>query len=95
MLDFTTEFPAGNITPADANYPTGSAKDVSAQGAGDGTPRSARLVNDSLGFALAALAAAGFEPNGSPDTALASQVLQALGVNSMTPTAITHFYRNR
>jgi hypothetical protein len=68
----------GRITPPDANYPYASAKDDSTGTTGDGTPIKSPLLNDSYGFFQAALVAAGIVPSGNAETALESQILQAL-----------------
>lgn len=65
---------AGNTT----NYPLGEARNVTTPGDGTGTPWEQALVNDDQGFKQALLAAAGITPSGTPDTAVASQYLQAL-----------------
>lgn len=65
---------AGNTT----DYPFGEARNVTAPGDGTGTPWEQAIVNDDQGFKQALLAAAGVAPSGTPDTALASQYLQAL-----------------
>ncbi len=64
--------------PGDTNYPNGSIKNESVPGAKDGTPLDAVWGNDYAGFDAALIAAAGLTPNGSADTAVASQRLQAL-----------------
>ena len=64
--------------PADADYPFGSIKNESVPGAKDGTPLDASWGNDMLGFTDALLAEAGITPSGNPDTAIASQRLEAL-----------------
>ncbi len=68
---------AGKINPADANYTRGSAVDVSSPGAGDGTPFIEELVNDTFGWQQALLDEVGAVPTGAPDTAIASQYLDA------------------
>ena len=72
-----TEFP-GKIVPGNASYPYGQARDITTPSDGTGTPLRASLVNDIFGFQQALLAAAGVTPSGAPDTAVASQYLQAL-----------------
>lgn len=74
-----TEFP-GKIVPGNASYPYGQARDITTPSDGTGTPLRASLVNDIFGFQQALLAAAGVTPSGAPDTAAASQYLQALQV---------------
>lgn len=62
----------------DANYPYGSFLDESVPGADDGTPLSKLSGNDGQGFTDALLAEAGITPSGVPDTAVASDRLDAL-----------------
>lgn len=64
--------------PADTDYPYGSIKNESVPGAKDGTPLDASWGNDMLGFTDALLAEAGITPSGNPDTAIASQRLDAM-----------------
>ncbi|WP_265658588.1 hypothetical protein [Francisella philomiragia] len=68
----------GKILPSSIEYPYGKAKNVSSQGAGDGTPLVANLLNDIFGFQQFLLDKAGIVPNGTPDTAVNSQYFQAL-----------------
>lgn len=77
MLDIENEFP-GKSTPADANYPSGSARNVTAPGTGDGTPFIKRLVDDWLGAQQALILETGQTVTGDPDTALDSQFLDAI-----------------
>lgn len=72
-----TRYPANTKAP-DADYPQGSARDISAPGAADGTPLQEDWLNDWFGFQQAVLAEAGVTPSGTPDTALDSQVLAGL-----------------
>lgn len=76
-LKLDTEFP-GQSTPGDANYPQGSARNVSAPGANDGTPLVARLVNDIYGFLQRLLDEASIVPSGDPDTVIDSDYFDAL-----------------
>lgn len=64
--------------PANQDYPYGSIKNESVPGAKDGTPLDASWGNDMLGFTDALLDEAGITPNGSPDTVVSSQRLDAL-----------------
>lgn len=63
---------------ADASYPGGSFKNVSTPGGSDGTPLEKAWANDFLGARDAILAAAGVGYSGAPDTAVASDLLDAL-----------------
>ena len=76
-LKIDTEFP-GQSVAGNASYPQGSAKNVTAPGANNGTPLTARLLNDFFGFFQKLLNAAGVTPSGNPDTVLASDYYTAL-----------------
>lgn len=69
---------AGKTTAPDASYPYGGAQNITAPGDGTGTPWEAALVNDLFGLTQAALSAASIVPSGSPETAEASQFLDAV-----------------
>jgi len=71
---------SGRITAPDANYPYGSAKDDSTGTTGDGTPIKKALLNDTYGFYQWLLTKAGIVPSGTADTAIASDLGDALGV---------------
>lgn len=71
------EFP-GKINPSDADYPYGSARNITSPGDGTGTPWLAPLVNDIFGFQQALLSNAGIVPSGNPDKVGDSQYLDAL-----------------
>jgi hypothetical protein len=71
-------FPSNVDTSDPSGYPYGKARNISAPGAGDGTPREAAMHNDVLGFQQALLSAAGIVPSGTPDKVGASQYLQAM-----------------
>lgn len=60
------------------NYPQGKARNVTAALDGNGFPLEKDWINDWLGLQQAAVLAAGITPSGSPDTALSSDVLNAL-----------------
>lgn len=77
-LDLTDRYD-GQVTAGDASYPYGKARNVTVEGDGTGTPYEQDLVNDLLGFLQGLLVASDLEPSGSPDTALVSQYLQAVG----------------
>lgn len=61
-------------------YPHGKAQNETSPGDDDGTPLEQALVNDIFGFQQALLGEAGLTPSGTPDTAVASQYLQALKI---------------
>ncbi len=73
----STQYP-GRITAPDANYTYGSSKNESAPGVGDGTPYEIARANDIFGFQQALLRAAGIVPNGSAETQLVSEYMQAI-----------------
>ncbi len=76
-------------TPADANYPQGSAKDETAPAAGDGSPYVKVRADDIFGLQQALLKAASIVPTGNADTALASQYMQAI-VELASGRAVTY-----
>lgn len=89
MINLNGLFPTRSTAP-DADYPTGGAQDISAPGAGDGTPWIASIYNDINGFHQALVAAAGITVSGSPETVQASQLLEAL-LQIQTYASITAF----
>lgn len=80
----------GQISPSDAEYPYGKARNITQPGDGSGTPWEAALVNDIFGFQQALLSAAEITPSGDPETATNSQYLNALdaryGLNLLQTT---------
>lgn len=84
-IGIAAEYP-GKTNGADANYPQGSAKNVSSPGSGDGTPWEEAWVNDKEGFFQRLLSDASITPSGSPDTIVNSDYVDALTklVNSTT-----------
>lgn len=76
-ISINEEYP-GKTAGTNTNYPYGQARDVTTPGDGTGTPWKQAIVNDDQGFKQALLTAAGITPSGTPDTAIASQYLQAL-----------------
>lgn len=68
---------AGKINPATAAYPYGSARNVTTQDDGTGTPFIDLLINDNFGWQQALLDEAGIVPSGSPDSKTTSQYMQA------------------
>jgi len=70
----------GKINAPNALYPLGSARNVSAPEAGDGTPLLANWVNDIWGLLQYLLSSAGIEANGTPDSAGNHQYFNALEV---------------
>ena len=82
-LDLESEYP-GKVTPADANYPYGSAKNETVVDAFDGTPWEKAILNDNLGLQQGLLNAAGIVPSGNADTVVASQYMQGILYQVMT-----------
>jgi hypothetical protein len=76
-LDIATQYP-GKSKPADADYPFGSARNITTPGDGLGTPLEKAWLNDAFGFQQALLEEAEITPSGVPDTATNSQYLNAL-----------------
>lgn len=70
----------GNIIGGNANYPWGQARNVAQTNDGTGTPYEQAIVNDLFGLQQALLSEAGVSPSGAPDTALASQYLDAMKI---------------
>lgn len=68
---------AGKINPATSAYPYGSARNVTTQDDGTGTPFIDLLINDNFGWQQALLDEAGIVPSGSPDSKTTSQYMQA------------------
>lgn len=80
-----TQYP-GKVNPGDADYPYGSARNVTTPGDGTGYPWEAAGVKDWQGFFQALLVSASIAPSGNPDTALSSQYLSAL--QKLLPTSL-------
>ncbi len=68
----------GQTAAPDANYTYGSARNDAAPGDLTGTPRIAAELNDMFGFQQALLNLANIVPNGTPDTVVTSQYLEAI-----------------
>lgn len=81
-------YPTKTTAPT-TGYPYGGAQNVTTPGDGTGTPWIANLINDIFGFQQALLTNAAIIPSGSPDTATASQYLQALQAIFALKTDIT------
>lgn len=77
MLRFATAFP-GRSTPANPDYPYGSAKDETASGVGDGSPILKSRSDDILGLQQALMHHSGIVPSGNADTAKVSDQYNAL-----------------
>lgn len=71
------EYP-GRVASPSAEYPDGAFRNQSAPGAEDGSYPDQAWTNDLWGFTRAILELMGVEPNGTPDAANASQILDAL-----------------
>lgn len=70
-------FPGQSVAPS-ADYPLGSAQNITTPGDGTGTPLVAAILNDTWGFHQKLLNAAGLVASGDPDTVPASQYYEAL-----------------
>ena len=73
----STQYP-GRVTAPDTNYPYGSGKNDAVPGDKTGTPFDKAFGDDIWGFFQALLQNATLEPSGTPETAQASQYLQAI-----------------
>lgn len=69
------------------HYPQGKARNVTASGDHTGTPLEKDWLNDWFGFQQAAVLAGGVTPSGSPDTATASDVLNAVIAKAVSTIA--------
>jgi len=69
---------SGKINAPDANYPQGSARNITSPGDGTGTPLEEDWVNDFFGLAQSAVNDAGITPSGTPDSVTNPQILNAL-----------------
>lgn len=67
-----------NTEPADNEYPFGGIKNATSPDVFDGTPLEKAGFSDLIGWMQAALKAAGSVPSGNPETAEASQILDAI-----------------
>ena len=76
-ISIAEQYP-GKTAGTNTNYPLGEARNITTPGDGTGTPWDQAIVNDDQGFKQALLAEAGITPSGDPDTAIASQYLEAL-----------------
>lgn len=68
----------GKINPISDAYPSGSARNVSVPGAGDGTPLVENWLNDWWGFGYRMLREIGIVPNDTVDTTKVSQFFTAM-----------------
>ena len=84
-IDLVTQYP-GKVNAADAEYPFGSARNITVPGDGTGTPWEQAIVNDWLGFFQRMLTEAGAVPSGSPDSVLISQYWDATFGKILDPT---------
>jgi len=72
----------GQVEPASPAYPWGGAKDETVPGAEDGTPVKQSWLSDVWGFLQGLLKTTDITPTGTPDTAIASQYRDAIGIMS-------------
>jgi len=70
-------YPA-QVISGDPGYPHGKARNVLVLNDGTGTPLEEKWLNDVFGAFQALLVAAGITPNGAAETALSSQILDAI-----------------
>lgn len=77
MINYVAAYP-GQLTAPDSNYTYGSAKNVSAPSAGDGTPFEQNMQNDIMGLFQALVTDNAIVPSGSPETMLVSQLYDAM-----------------
>jgi hypothetical protein len=68
----------GKIAPSDADYPFGSARNITVPGDGTGTPWEAGIVKDDMGLKQSLLTIAGIVPSENPDTVQVSQYMESL-----------------
>ncbi len=78
MLIPSARYPGQVDTSDPTNYPNGKARNVAADNDGTGTPWEKDALNDIWGFFQALVAKANITPSGIPDTAVASQLLNAV-----------------
>lgn len=77
MINLLTQYP-GKVDPADPDYPYGTPRNITAPGDGLGTPWEKAWVKDLEGFKTALVGLAGIIPSSNPDTAVLSQMVEAL-----------------
>ena len=80
-----TEF-VGKINASNADYPQGSARDITTPGDATGTPWTAVLLNDIWGVLQKLLTIGGITPSGDPDTVLLSDYFDGLTTVVTRPT---------
>jgi hypothetical protein len=68
----------GQVITGDPGFPHGKARNVLVLGDGTGTPLEEKWVNEHFGFLQGLLVAAGITPDGTPETASASQYVAAI-----------------
>lgn len=79
-LDYFILYGAGLIDAGTASYPFGQPRDVSAPAAGDGTPMTEESYRDWIGWMARLLTEAAITPSGAPESALASDIHDALNI---------------
>lgn len=77
MINLETTYP-GKVTASSASYPYGEPRNITTPGDGTGTPWEEAIVKDWAGFDAALVDEAGITPTNTPDTATASQRLDAI-----------------
>jgi hypothetical protein len=76
-LKWETKYP-GNTNAGDTDYPQGSARNDTSEGAKDGFPQEKSWINDFAGLFQGLLKRAGISPSGNPDTVDVSDYQDAL-----------------
>lgn len=76
----------GKVVAPSAEYPYGSAQNITVTGDGTGTPWEAALINDMFGFQQALLSESEIVPTGTSENATASQYLDAIKLLSKKST---------
>lgn len=93
LSNLSTRYP-GRADPPSTEYPQGRARNATGPTEADGTRPEQAIFNDYQGFFSAALASAGISANGTIDTAVSSQLFDAVSapivaeVNSLGSVAL-------
>ena len=85
-INLETQYP-GKVSPSSADYPYGSARNITLPGDGTGTPWEAAIVNDNVGFQQSLLDVSGQAPSATPEKVGSSQYLK--GVSAVAPDVAT------
>jgi len=93
-ISLYTRYSSTKTNAPDANYPLGSAKNVTVSGDGLGTPWEQDWVNDQEGYKQTLLSKAGISVNNLPDTVLVSQQFDAMRLTCGHPGTIVPLVLN-